>query len=93
MRGSHAESQQLLEAVRAGDRGAASRLLWLVHDELRQNATRKLEKSNGTTALNPSGLVRGAYLKFAADARKDWLDRARFMAIAADAAPTQVYAR
>lgn len=85
MHGSQAESQQLLEAMRAGDRGAASRLLWLVHDEVKQTATAKLEKAR-ETALNPSGLVRGAYLKLAADSRKDWSDRACFMAVAADAA-------
>lgn len=86
MHGSQAEPQQLIEAMRAGDRGAASQLLWLVHDELKQTATAKLEKAGKEPALNPSGLVRGAYLKLAADARKDWRDRARFMAIAADAA-------
>jgi RNA polymerase sigma factor (TIGR02999 family) len=86
MHGVHDEPQQLIEAMRAGDRGAASRLLWLVHDELKQTAAAKLEKAGGDPSLDPTGLVRGAYLKLAANARKDWLDRARFMAIGADAA-------
>ena len=61
-----ADVTQLLAAIEAGDRQAASDLLPLVYDELRQLARRKLSQEKPGQTLQPTALVHEAYLRLVA---------------------------
>ena len=74
---------ELLAAWRAGDRGAAGRLMPLVYDELRRIARGRLAGQDQT--LQTTALVHEAYLKLAGHSRLDVLDRHHFFALAARA--------
>lgn len=58
-----ADVTQLLAAIEAGDRQAASDLLPLVYDELRSLARRKLAQEKPGQTLQPTALVHEAYLR------------------------------
>src|SRR5438874_2358655 len=77
---------QILNAIAQGDPNAASQLLPLVYNELRQLAAQKLVREKPGQTLQPTALVHEAYLRLIGpvDARR-WNDRGHFFAAAAEA--------
>jgi RNA polymerase sigma factor (TIGR02999 family) len=73
----------LLRAWSAGDGEAADRLIALVYQELRRQASRYLERERGDHTLRPTALVNEAYLRLVRQRRVVWQDRAQFFAVAA----------
>ncbi|HVI50660.1 MAG TPA: sigma-70 family RNA polymerase sigma factor [Candidatus Sulfotelmatobacter sp.] len=82
---------QLLSAPEPGDSHAASRLLPLVYDELRQLAAQKLAQETPGQTLQPTALVHEAYLRLVASTgpggedATSWDSRGHFFAAAAEA--------
>jgi RNA polymerase sigma factor (TIGR02999 family) len=79
------EVTQILEAARAGDEAAATRLFELVYAELRQVAARKMAGEAAGHTLQPTALVHEAWLRLGADAQPHWRNRAHFFAAAGEA--------
>lgn len=80
------EVTQLLNAVANGDPTAASRVLPLIYDELRQLAAQKLAREKAGQTLQPTALVHEAYLRLVGgDAEPHWNGRGHFFAAAAQA--------
>jgi len=73
----------LLRAWSAGDGDAADRLIALVYEELRRQASRYLARERGDHTLRPTALVNEAYLRLVRQRRVVWQDRAQFFAVAA----------
>jgi RNA polymerase sigma factor (TIGR02999 family) len=77
---------QLLQAIDGGDQKAASELLPLVYDELRQLAAQKLAKEKPGQTLQPTALVHEAYLRLVGPANADgFANRRHFVGAAAEA--------
>jgi len=77
---------QLLRAIAEGDPSAASQLLPLVYDELRQLAAHRLSHQIPGQTLQPTALVHEAFLRLVGDPEgHDWDSRAHFFAAAAEA--------
>ena len=75
-----------LNAIDQGDPHAASQLLPLVYDELRQLAAQKLAHEKPGQTLQPTALVHEAYLRLVGEAEKPhWDSRWHFFAAAAEA--------
>jgi RNA polymerase sigma factor (TIGR02999 family) len=80
------EVTRILSAVAQGDPHAASQLLPLVYDELRQLAAVRLAQLTPGQTLQPTALVHEAYLRLVGDpAGHDWDSRGHFFAAAAEA--------
>src|SRR5438477_3914924 len=80
------EVTQVLHAIAEGDPGAASQLLPLVYDELRQLAAQKLARETPAQTLQPPALVHEAYLRLVGEAEEQhWDSRGHFFAAAAEA--------
>jgi RNA polymerase sigma factor (TIGR02999 family) len=80
------EVTQLLNAVEAGDRLAADRLLPLVYDELRRLAAARLAGEAAGHTLGPTALVHEAYLRLVdRDEPPTFANRRHFFAAAAEA--------
>src|SRR5262249_11990851 len=77
------EVTQILHAIAGGDPHAASQLLPLVYDELRQLAARKLAHETPGQTLQPTALVHEAYLRLVGDQKFE--GRGHFFAAAAEA--------
>lgn len=73
----------LLDAVKAGDRDAESRLLDLVYPELRKLARRYMHRERTDHTLQASALVNEVYMQLLRGASIDWRNRAHFYAAAA----------
>jgi RNA polymerase sigma factor (TIGR02999 family) len=81
-----AEVTQILNAIAAGDSSAASQLLALVYDELRQLAAGKMAHETPGQTLQPTALVHEAYLRLLGeDHEAHWDNRGHFFAAAAEA--------
>jgi RNA polymerase sigma factor (TIGR02999 family) len=77
---------QILHAIAEGDPSAASQLLPLVYNELRQLAAHRLAQQTPGQTLQPTALVHEAYLRLVGDpADQDWDNRGHFFAAAAEA--------
>jgi RNA polymerase sigma factor (TIGR02999 family) len=77
---------QILHAIAEGDPDAASQLLPLVYDELRQLAAHKLARETPGQTLQPTALVHEAYLRLVGeDEEQHWDSRGHFFAAAAEA--------
>ena len=76
---------QLLDAIAAGDPGAADRLLPLVYDELRRLARVRLAGEARLEAAQPTSLVHEAYLRLVGHASSPWRNRAYFFGAAGEA--------
>jgi RNA polymerase sigma factor (TIGR02999 family) len=77
---------QILSAIEQGDPHAASQLLPLVYDELRQLAAHRLAQQTPGQTLQPTALVHEAYLRLVRDPEgHDWDSRGHFFAAAAEA--------
>ena len=80
------EVTQILHALAHGDPSAASQLLPLVYDELRQLAAQKLIHETAGQTLQPTALVHEAYLRLVgAEDEPHWDNRGHFFAAAAEA--------
>ena len=80
------EVTQILHAIAEGDPSAASQLLPLVYDELRQLAAHRLAHQAPGQTLQPTALVHEAYLRLVGDPEgSDWDNRGHFFAAAAEA--------
>jgi RNA polymerase sigma factor (TIGR02999 family) len=80
------EVTRILSAIAQGDPQAASQLLPLVYDELRQLAAHRLAHQTPGQTLQPTALVHEAYLRLVGDpGGHDWDSRGHFFAAAADA--------
>ena len=80
------EVTQILKAITEGDPGAASQMLPLVYDELRQLAAHRLAQQTPGQTLQPTALVHEAYLRLVGDPQgSDWDNRGHFFAAAAEA--------
>ncbi len=77
------DATRLLDAARAGERGAAAELLPLVYDELRKLAAAKMAAEAPGHTLNATALVHEAYLRLLGD--QDFEGRGHFFAAAAEA--------
>jgi RNA polymerase sigma factor (TIGR02999 family) len=77
------EVTQILNAIAEGDQHAASQLLPLVYDELRQLAAQKLACETPGQTLQPTALVHEAYLRLVGDQKFE--GRGHFFAAAAEA--------
>lgn len=76
---------RVLEAVAAGDSGAAARLLPLVYDELRALAASALRRERPDHTLQPTALVHEAFLRLIDQAHAEYKSRTHFFAIGAQA--------
>lgn len=80
------EVTQLLNAIEAGDPKAASELLPLVYQELRQLASRELADERAGQTLQATALVHEAYLRLVGPGNADgFTSRHHFFAAAAQA--------
>jgi RNA polymerase sigma factor (TIGR02999 family) len=80
------EVTRILSAVARGDPQAASQLLPLVYNELRQLAAHRLAHQTPGQTLQPTALVHEAYLRLVRDPEgQDWDSRGHFFAAAAEA--------
>jgi RNA polymerase sigma factor (TIGR02999 family) len=77
---------RILSAIEQGDPNAASQLLPLVYDELRQLAAHRLAHENPGQTLQPTALVHEAYLRLVGGEHEaHWDNRGHFFAAAAEA--------
>jgi RNA polymerase sigma factor (TIGR02999 family) len=85
------EVTQILSAIAQGDPHAASQLLPLVYNELRQLAAHKLAQETPGQTLQPTALVHEAYLRLVGSPERErtdepsWDSRRHFFAAAAEA--------
>ena len=77
---------RLLDAAASGDPRAASDLLPLVYDELRQLAAARMAAEKPGQTLQPTALVHEAYVRLVGGVQpQDWNSRGHFFAAAAEA--------
>ncbi len=80
------EVTRILSAISQGDPSAASQLLPLVYDELRNLAAHRLAQQTPGQTFQPTALVHEAYLRLVGDPEgHDWDNRGHFFAAAAEA--------
>ncbi|GAB5439717.1 MAG: ECF-type sigma factor [Fuerstiella sp.] len=76
----------ILDAIEAGDRQAASRLLPLVYEELRRLAAKRMAQEGVAFTLQPTALVHEAFLRLVGEEDVGrWDNRGHFFAAAAEA--------
>jgi RNA polymerase sigma factor (TIGR02999 family) len=76
----------ILDAIQAGEPQAASKLLPLVYDELRQLAAQRMAQEKPGQTLEATALVHEAYLRLVGDGLgQRWDHRGHFFAAAAEA--------
>jgi RNA polymerase sigma factor (TIGR02999 family) len=73
----------LLTEITKGNKDAASRLVPLVYQELRQLAASYMRHERSDHTLQPTALVHEAYLKLVQQRSVDWQSRAHFLGVAA----------
>ena len=76
---------EILEAIGAGDKGAAEELLPLVYDELRRLAAARMAREAPGQTLQPTALVHEAWLRLVGDQPQEWNGRSHFFGAAAEA--------
>src|SRR5262245_17376455 len=79
------ELTQILNAASQGDSNAASKLLPLVYEQLRQLAARKMAHECSTQTLQPTALDHEAWLRLGGDDQPTWQNRTHFFCAAAEA--------
>ena len=77
------DATQLLISAQDGNSAAASDLLPLVYDELRQRAASYLQQERADHTLQPTALVHEAFIKLLDQTRVNWQNRGHFTALAA----------
>jgi len=81
----HADTTQLLQEARGGDRRAFDALFAHVYDDLRRIAHQRLFRQGRSETLSTTGLVHETYLRLVDQSRAGWQDRAHFFALASRA--------
>ena len=76
---------QLLDALRAGEKGVFEQLFPLVYAELHHIAGIQRRRWEGDDTLNTTALVHEAYLRLVDQSGPQWANRPHFMAVAATA--------
>lgn len=76
---------QLLKEWSGGDQNSLDKLMPLVYEELRRQASRYLRKERAGHTLQTTALIHEAYLKLIDQRNVQWQNRAHFFAIAAQA--------
>jgi RNA polymerase sigma factor (TIGR02999 family) len=79
------EATQILQAISAGHRCDADRLMELVYDELRGLAHRKLRRTSPNHSLDPTEVVHEVFIKLINRQNIDWRGRSHFYAVSARA--------
>jgi RNA polymerase sigma factor (TIGR02999 family) len=80
------EVTRLLNAIQAGDSGAAERLLPIVYDELRRLASVRLRREPSGHTLQPTALVHEVYVRLLGEnVAQSWDSRSHFFNTAARA--------
>jgi RNA polymerase sigma factor (TIGR02999 family) len=80
------ETSQILIAIENGDPQAASKLLPLVYDELRQLAAQRIAREKFGMTLDATSLVHEAYVRLVGDnPERGWNGRGHFFAAASEA--------
>ena len=80
------EVTRILNAVENGNPQAASRLLPLVYEELRQLAAQRMTRESPGHTLTATALVHDVYLRLVEPGnRQEWESRSQFFAAAAEA--------
>ena len=74
---------RLLDELRAGNRGAESRLIEVVYPRLHRIAARSLGRERSGHTLQATELVNEAYMELLGDAGIEWKNRLHFYAAAA----------
>ena len=80
-----AEVTEILEAVSAGDRTSAAKLMDLVYDDMRKLARKYLAGPTPDHTLAPTAVVHEAFIKLIDQKRVDWRGRSHFFAAGAKA--------
>ena len=75
----------LLDRVRSGDPAAPGHLFTVVYDTLHSMARGQRRRAPSTETMNTTALVHEAFLKLFGTEKRDFKDRAHFMAVAATA--------
>lgn len=76
----------IITEIEAGDKAAASKLLPLVYDELRQLAAYRLANEKPGGSIHPTLLVHDAYIRLVdSDPQKNWNGKSHFFGAAAEA--------
>ncbi len=76
---------QMLKEWSDGDQNIFDKLMPLVYEELRRQASRYLRKERSNHTLQTTALIHEAYLKLIDQKNVEWQNRAHFFAIAAQA--------
>ncbi|WP_146512605.1 ECF-type sigma factor [Thalassoglobus neptunius] len=76
---------QVFRLIEAGSGVAASKLLPLVYDELRQHATERMASQSCDHTLQPTALVHEAYVRLVRSEKLGWASRRHFFSAAAEA--------
>ncbi len=79
------DANNLLAAVRDGDRSKMPQLVELVYDDLRRLAHHYMGNENPGHTLQPTALVHEAFLKLIDQTKVDWRGRSHFFAVGAQA--------
>src|SRR5262245_58456788 len=83
MESSPSDVTQLLMDWSKGDKDALDRLVPIVYDELRRQASRYLQRERAGHTLQTTALIHEAYLRLVDQRTVVWQDRAHFFGIAA----------
>jgi RNA polymerase sigma-70 factor, ECF subfamily len=75
------EVTELLQQIRAGNSGAADKLIPLVLQELRTLARLQLRSERPGHTLQPTALVNEVYLRLVGNQARDWHNRAHFIGV------------
>ena len=75
----------LLNAMSAGDRLAAERLLPLIYSDLHHRAERLMRRERGHHTLQPTALVNEAYMRLVDQREAHWRNRSQFLGVACEA--------
>jgi|ERR1041385_2216748 RNA polymerase sigma factor (TIGR02999 family) len=83
MPGSHEDITRLLHAWSDGDKASLDKLIPIVYEELRRQASRYLRRENAGHTLQTTALVNEAYVRLVDQGNVRWQNRAHFFGIAA----------
>ena len=80
----HTVTEMLAEWSDSGNRDALDKLMLIVYDELRRQASRYLQRERHGQTLQTTALVHEAYVRLIDQAGVRWQNRAHFFGIAAE---------
>ena len=77
------DATQILQAISAGDRSDAEKLMHLVYDDLRGLARAYLGGDTPNQTLDPTALVHEVFIKLIDKEKTDWRGKSHFFAVSA----------